>query len=104
MSFEKDSSSSVVSTEVEWDAFETLTSAIRGAGIEAEVRLATGGRPMVMLPVNKLIGTRGDRYYFGNVFVMAGQKNVTALSEQARKLVQDYPEATVTPEVKKLLQ
>ena len=104
MSFEKDSSSSVVSTEVEWDAFDVFTSAIRGAGIEAEVRLATGGRPMVMCNVGTLVGKRGDRYYFGNVFVMAGQKGVTSLSEQARKLVQDYPEASVTPEVSKLLQ
>jgi hypothetical protein len=103
MSFEKDSSASDVVSEAEWDAFDVFTSAIRGAGIEAELRLATGGRPMVMCNVGTLVGKRGDRYYFGNVFVMAGQKNVTSIKEQARKLAQDYPEASVTPEVKKIL-
>jgi len=104
MSFEKDSDSSIIADDEEWDAFDVFTSAIRGAGIAAEIRLANGGRPMVMCNVGTLVGKRGDRYYFGNVFVMAGQKNVTSLSEQARKLIQDYPEASITPEVKELLQ
>ena len=102
MSFEKDSSASDVASEVEWDAFTAFTDAIHGAGISAEIRLASGGRPMVMCNVGTLVGKRGMRYYFGNVFVMAGKPNVTSLSEQRDLLIQDYPEASVTAECKAL--
>ena len=102
MSFEKDSSASDVVSEVEWDAYTAFTDAIHGAGVSAEIRIAKGGRPMLMCNVGTLVGKRGMRYYFGNVFVMAGKPNTTPLAEQRDLLAQDYPEASITAECKAL--